>query len=111
MRTRAQFWPRSHAVLGEALAFPIRRTWKQGVRSAKVIFRNVSDLGRLLAIDSARAGQEEFFYPALGGKIQHASGAGNNGIEHFVRRFFVELCAGFSGCMNDVIELAFWKWE
>lgn len=98
-------------VLGEALSFAICRTWKQRIRGAEVIFRNMSHVGRLLSIDSARAGQEEFFYSALGSKIQHATGASNNRIEHFVRRFFVELCAGLSGRVDDVIELAFWKWE
>ncbi len=93
-------------MLRRSLPLAVKRTRIRHVGRAGIIFGNVRQLWRLLAVHGSGAGQEKCAGPALSREIERVPRALDDGIEHQQRIFGVPLGAGFGGGVDDVGEMA-----
>ena len=93
------------------LAFGIDAVRVKRIGSAGVALRNMSEFGRLFAVDSAGTGQQEFSSSVSCGKLERSLRSGNDRGKHFQWLFGGLLCARFGGGVNDEAEFGVRKCE
>jgi hypothetical protein len=87
--------------LRQALAFAVGGARLVAIRAAGVFLGHMRNLGRLWPIDGAGAGEKEAARAGLDGEIKRAAGAGDDGVDHAQRLFFIEPGACLRGGVDE----------
>ena len=93
--------------LGQAFGLAVSAARAHWIGSAPVVFGQLWQIGRLLAVDGARADEEEPTHPEPRCEIENAASAVDDDAGHLQGLLFVQARTGRSGGMDHVRERAF----